>query len=63
MVKTVSSNARGEGLIPDQGTKVSHALGSKKKQKAENKKTMKQKQYYKKFNKDLEKMFHVKKFF
>ena len=35
----------------------------KKKQKAENKKTMKQKQYYKKFNKDLEKMFHVKKFF
>ena len=42
MVKTVPSNAGGKGLIPDQGGKVSHASGSKTKQK------IKQKQYYKK---------------
>ena len=42
VVKTVPSNAGGKGLIPDQGGKVSHASGSKTKQK------IKQKQYYKK---------------
>jgi len=35
VVKTVPSNGGGKGLIPDQGGKVSHALGLKKKKKTE----------------------------
>ena len=55
MVKTVPSNGGGKGLIPDQGGKVSHALGLKKKKKNRS-------NIIKKFNKDLKKMFHIKKF-
>ena len=45
VVKT-SSNTGDVGLIPGQGAKILHTSKSKKK------KNIKQKQYYKKFNKD-----------
>ena len=48
VVKTSPSNAGGAGLIPGQGTKVPQASRPKNQ-------NMKQKQYCKKFNKDLKK--------
>ena len=52
-VKTLSSNAGGEGLIPGWRAKLSHALGPKNQ-------NVRQKQYCKKFNKDF-KNAHIKK--
>ena len=46
MVKNLPSNAGGAGLTPGWGAKVPHAWWSK---------IRKQKQYYKKFNKELKK--------
>ena len=54
VVKTSSSNAEGESLIPGQETNIPHASWSKKP------KTLKQKQYGNKFNKDF-KIVHIKK--
>ena len=48
MVKTSPSNAWGAGLIPDWGSKISHALGPKTQ-------NIKRKQYCNKFNKDFKK--------
>ena len=53
VVKTLPSNAGGAGSNPHQGTKIPHALWTKKQ-------NIKQKQYCNKFNKDL-KMVHIKK--
>ena len=54
VVKTSSSNAEGESLIPGQETNIPHASWSKKP------KTLKQKQYCNKFNKHF-KIVHIKK--
>ena len=43
MIKTLPFKARGEGLIPGQGAKISHASGPKNP-------NVKQKQYCNKFN-------------
>ena len=48
VVKTLPFNARGTGLIPDQGAKIPHASGPKNPQK-----TIKQKQCCNKLNKDF----------
>ena len=47
-VKILPSSAGGVGSIPGQGTKIPHASQLKNR-------NIKQKQYYKKFNKDLKK--------
>ena len=53
-VETSSSNAGNVGSIPGLGTKISHALGPKKKKKKTKKtQNIKWKQYFNKFNKDL----------
>ena len=54
MVKTLPSSAKGMGLIPGQGAKISHASGPKYQD-------IKQKQYCNKFNKDLKNGPHKKK--
>ena len=54
-VKTSPSNTRGEGSIPGQGAKTTHALWPKKKN------TIKQKQYCSKFNKNLKIVAHQKR--
>ena len=59
MVKTSSSNAGDVGLIPGYGVKIPHALGPKKKKKKNQ--SIKQKQYCKKFDKDLKNDPHQKK--
>ena len=46
VVKTLPSNAGGAGSNPHQGTKIPHALWTKKQ-------NIKQKQYCNKFNKDF----------
>ena len=46
VVKTLSSNVGGEGLIPSQGAKIPHASQPKNQNR-------KQKQYYNKFNEDF----------
>ena len=48
VVKISPSNAGGEGLIPDQGTKILHTSWPENQ-------NMKQKQHCNKFNKDLKK--------
>ena len=54
MVKTLPSNADGAGSIPGQGTRILHALWLQKNKKQKTKKnTIKQKQYFNKFNKDF----------
>ena len=50
VVKNPPSSAGGEGLIPDQGTKIPDAPQVKKKKKNQN---IKQKQYFNKFSKDF----------
>ena len=57
MVKNPPSNAGGMGSIFGQGTKIPHALRSKKKKK------IKQKQYCNKFNEDFKNSPHQKKNF
>ena len=52
VVKTSPSNTRGEGLIPGQGAKTTHALWPKN--------TIQQKQYCSKFNTDLKDVPHKK---
>ena len=54
MVKTSPSNAGGVGSIPGQGTKISHASGTKNQ-------NIKPKQYCNKFNKDFKNGPHQKK--
>ena len=48
VVKTLASNVGDVGLIPDPGTKIPHASWQEKKNK-----TIKQKRYCNKFNKDF----------
>ena len=50
MVKTLPSNARGEGLMPGQGARIPHALWPKK---TEHKQKKFQKKYCNNFNKDF----------
>ena len=54
VVKTLPSNARGVGLIPGLGAKITHASWSKHQ-------NIKQKQYCNKFNKDLKNGPHPSK--
>ena len=54
MVKTLPSNAVGEGLIPGLGAKIPHASWPKKQ-------NIKQKQYCNKFNNDFKNGSHQKK--
>ena len=56
VVRTLPSNAGGVGLILGQGVKIPHASGPKNQNR-------KQKQYRKKFNKDLKKNGPRQKFF
>ena len=60
VVRTSPSNAGGVGLIPGGRAKIPHASQPKKKRKEKNQ-NIKQKQYCKKFNKDLKKMVNIKK--
>ena len=55
LVKTLPSNAEGEGSIPGQGAKISQALQPKKQ-------NTKWKQYSNKFNKDFKNSPHQKMF-
>ena len=55
MVETLPASANDAGLIPGWGVKIPYASQPKKK-----KKSIKQKQYCNKFNKDL-KFVHIKK--
>ena len=55
MIKTVASNAGGEGSIRAQGAKISRVLWPKKTH------NIKQKQYCNKFNKNLKNDPHPKK--
>ena len=54
MVKTSSSNAGGDGLIPGRGAKIPHASRPKNQ-------NIKQEQYCNKFNKDFKNGLHPKK--
>ena len=54
VVKTLPSNAGGEGSIPGQGAKIPHASWPKKQ-------NIKQKQFCNKFNKDFKNGLHQKK--
>ena len=54
VVKTSSSNARGEGSIPGWGARIPHASRPKNQ-------NIKQKQYCNKFNKDFKNGPHQKK--
>ena len=62
VVKTLASKAGGVGLIPGRGAKILHVWKPKKKQKKNQKtKTIKQKQYCNKFNKDFKNRPHQKR--
>ena len=54
VVKTLPSNAGGEGSIPGQGAKIPHASWPKNQ-------NIKQKQFCNKFNKDFKNGLHQKK--
>ena len=55
MVKTSLSDAEGAGLVPGQGAKILQAFGPENQ-------NIKQKQYYKKFNRDFKNGPHQKSF-
>ena len=56
VVKTLPSNVGGEGSIPGQEAKIPHATWPKNQ-------SIKQKQYCKKFNKDIKNRTHEKQIF
>ena len=60
VVKTLPFKARGGGSIPGQGAKLPHASWPKKKKKKKQQ-SMKQKQYFNKFNKDFLNGFYQKR--